>query len=282
MKKGVGLVLFAMPRELGRLTWHLLLVGPLVLFAMWSAAPAAEAIPDVRTIYLVPSDRPVRQDYENAVADAVQAMQVWYADQLSGRTFTLHQPIVETLVIPHSAAFFPAHPTREFPLWFFDNAVTDGFAATGGGFNDPNHIFVFYIDSEPAPGQLVGATSGVALLPAHDLLGLTGQPVPGDDAGVGRYIGGLGHELGHALGLPHPPGCEAGLSTCEQGALMWLGFRSWPDTFLLPLEKTTLQASGFINNDLSPVPEPTTLLLWATTVAGLGLRRWRQRRRKEP
>lgn len=32
--------------------------------------------------------------------------------------------------------------------------------------------------------------------------------------------------------------------------------------------------------DLSPVPEPTTLL-WGTTAAGLGLARWRQRRRKQ-
>ncbi|MEK8036640.1 MAG: hypothetical protein AAB226_07880 [candidate division NC10 bacterium] len=27
-----------------------------------------------------------------------------------------------------------------------------------------------------------------------------------------------------------------------------------------------------------PVPEPTTFLLWGTTVAGLGLIRWRRRR----
>ncbi len=32
----------------------------------------------------------------------------------------------------------------------------------------------------------------------------------------------------------------------------------------------------------SPVPEPTTLLLFGTTAAGLGFARWRQRRRKQP
>lgn len=31
---------------------------------------------------------------------------------------------------------------------------------------------------------------------------------------------------------------------------------------------------------LSPTPEPATLLLFGTTAAGLGLARWRQRRRK--
>jgi hypothetical protein len=42
----------------------------------------------------------------------------------------------------------------------------------------------------------------------------------------------------------------------------------------------TAQADGFLT--LSPVPEPTTLLLVGTTAAGLGLARWRQRRRKQP
>ena len=32
---------------------------------------------------------------------------------------------------------------------------------------------------------------------------------------LGRWIGGLAHELGHALGLLHPPGCEEGLASCD-------------------------------------------------------------------
>lgn len=35
------------------------------------------------------------------------------------------------------------------------------------------------------------------------------------------------------------------------------------------------------NLSVSPVPEPATLLLFGTTAAGLGLARWRQRRRKQ-
>jgi hypothetical protein len=33
---------------------------------------------------------------------------------------------------------------------------------------------------------------------------------------------------------------------------------------------------------LEPTPEPATLLLFGTTAAGLGLARWRQRRRQQP
>jgi hypothetical protein len=37
----------------------------------------------------------------------------------------------------------------------------------------------------------------------------------------------------------------------------------------------------FLYSELNPIPEPTTLLLFGTTAAGLGLSRWRQRRRKQ-
>src|ERR1700730_13403967 len=77
---------------------------------------AATAVPDVRTIYLVPSDRSVRLDYENAVADAFQAMQSGYGGQLGGRTFTLHDPIVEPFVTPHASSFYVMD--RGFPSSF--------------------------------------------------------------------------------------------------------------------------------------------------------------------
>lgn len=56
----------------------------------------------------------------------------------------------------------------------------------------------------------------------------------------------------------------------------------------LVFERTTVNTIAGLNNPptddwkLEPVPEPATLLLFGTTMAGLGLAsRWRQRRRKE-
>jgi hypothetical protein len=65
------------------------------------------------------------------------------------------------------------------------------------------------------------------------------------DFPVGRYIGGLGHELGHTFGLPHPPGCDDGLPTCDENALMWAGYVSYPDTYLRDDEKQMLLKSPY-------------------------------------
>ena len=67
-----------------------------------------------------------------------------------------------------------------------------------------------------------------------------------------QWIGGLGHELGHALGLPHPPGCDAGLPTCDQEALMGSANYVYPETYLRADNKEALIRSQFIGTE--PVP----------------------------
>lgn len=51
--------------------------------------------------------------------------------------------------------------------------------------------------------------------------------------------------------------------------------------FSFALFQTTTEQEGFDDLTFSPVPEPMTLLLWGTTMTGLGLARWRQQRRKQ-
>lgn len=77
---------------------------------------------------------------------------------------------------------------------------------------------------------------------------------------MNRWIGGLGHDLGHAFGLPHPPACEDAnpATTCPDGALTSTGYASYPNTYLLPSDKSILETSPFFHHDLPNPPADTT------------------------
>jgi hypothetical protein len=197
----------------------------------------------VRVVYLVPSDANPREDYRNAIAHAITHLQQWYLAQMENqKTFRLTDTVVEVVQTKHKARWYATNPAGEYHLWFWNNVLADGFALTGASFNDPNFIWIFYIDAENDEGQYGGAgTSGVAVLPQHDihgLMGLSNEP-------ISRWIGGLGHELGHAFGLPHPPGCEEDQSLPESQCLMYLGMYNYPDTFLLAEDQEALNQSRF-------------------------------------
>lgn len=228
-----------------------------------SGASATVSPKEVRVVYLVPSDRTIRQDYVSGIRSAIVHLQAFYQGQLgSGFAFSLHSPIVEVFQTSHAASFYStgANATQ---IGFWNSVLGDGFALSGGGFNDPNNRWIYYIDADPTCGQVTGGTSGVALLPANDLRGLTGQPnvppcvgQPPDRNGPCRWVGGLGHELGHAFGLPHPPGCDQG--TCSEFAahsLMYLGYIDYPNTYFLDDDKSALLATGFFSV-LSPLQSP--------------------------
>ncbi len=210
-------------------------------------------IPKVNIVYLVPSDRAFEQKYVAALENAIRSLRAWYGKQMpQSKTFTIASPVVRIVTLPHTAAWYAENPRPTLFTQFWDNVLADAFPRTGGSFNDPANIWAYYIDADPACGQCGGCgTSGVLVISANDLRGFTGVPwlpsCPGDSdsGGPNRYIGGLGHELGHAFGLPHPPDCDQGAPQCDHTALMWNGFRVYPDTYLRADEKTILDHSPF-------------------------------------
>ena len=210
----------------------------------------------VRVVYLVPTDRTVRDDYVDRLEAAIEHLQIWFRNEMGdGTTFDVNKRPVEVVQASQPAAWYSTNPAGDYPLWFWNNVLSDAFALTGGAFSDPNNIWAFYIDSDPGCGQAVGAAAGVVLLPANDFRGLAGEAnlppcagQPPDTAGICRWVGGLGHELGHAFGLPHPQGCEAGDPVCPSNALLWLGYITYPQTFLLESDKETLAQSPFFSS----------------------------------
>ena len=223
-----------------------------------------ESIPEVRVIYLVPSDSQSRSEAPIALANGVKHLQRWYWEQSgNGKTFKLHDPIVETIRSSHEATWFYTNPSGNNPslyLWF--NSVSEASAK----FFDQNYTYVIYVDVE-APGQAVGGSGGVALLPQHDILGMIGQNTV--DPRVCRWVGGLGHELGHAFGLPHPPECDSHQAPdnsipCQ--SLMYLGYLTYPDTYLLADNKDKLNQNPFI----APLQLSTQPLGCSTLLGDIG------------
>jgi hypothetical protein len=212
------------------------------IFSFSTTQPAV-----VRVLYVMPQDRTLRSDYYAAVADAPVDLQGWYQNQLGGKTFSLFSVQPETCLLPQGADYYASDS--------WTKVMTDVQTCAPVSYNSSVFVWVLYIDvihACNAPGRLGAGTSGVTMLPRQDMDGLIGAPYF-DDCGVpydfppDRYIGGLGHELGHAFGLPHPPGCEEGLPTCDYNALMWAGFwEGYPSTtYLRAEEKQFLLESPF-------------------------------------
>lgn len=242
-------------------------LGLLVILALlsWNRfVYATPVLPDVRAVYLVPSDREAKAEYQSTILDALYDLQQWYADELNGSTFAI-SPVVDVVTGLHPASFYSANDTGgDYSTWFFYNVINDAFTITGAQYNDPAHRWIFYIDADNAPGQIGGAALwGAAVLPGADLLGLVGeQPEP-----ISRWIGGLGHELGHTLGLPHPASCDpVYTSECPTDALMWTGYITYPDTYLLAEDKALLASSPFLQHAIA-VAEPASLPLLAVSLA---------------
>ncbi|CAN5800687.1 hypothetical protein BH24BAC1_BH24BAC1_38930 [soil metagenome] len=211
----------------------------------------------VRMIYLVPADREVNEAYRISIGESAKHLQKWYYDQLNiQKSFHLRSPVVEVFKTSHKSDWYSTNTNGDLFVQFWNNVLSDGFAVSGGKFNDPDNIYVFYIDADPACGQCGGCGApGVVVIGANDLRGMVGQEAkaicPNENIwkfGPCRFVGGLGHELGHALNLPHPPGCDQGQNTCDNGSVMWTGLYNYPNAYFNTAEKESLANHPFITS----------------------------------
>jgi hypothetical protein len=214
----------------------------------------------VRFVYLIPEIPGVVEGITRAVED----LRLWFFDALGGWTFLVHDPLIEVFGTPHPADWYATSPNGDAGLRFVNNAAEDGFAVTGGMFDDPDYLWVYIIDAEPDCGQewYLGERR-VVVMPRHALDGLVGDavpepPCPADgDRGSGEWIGLLAKLMGFALGLTEPPACVAGgpaplgcvgcdeepIFGCPDGALMWTGYLDYPNAFFLAAEEDALRAN---------------------------------------
>ena len=224
----------------------------------------------VRVLYAAPTDREFRSDYSRGIQNALVDFQSWLRRQLQGRTFSLYRMTPEQCRLSENADFYGRGDAWDKVLRGVQHCApvredTSDFA------------WVIYVDVDEAcgePHELGRGGPGLAIMPRWDLEGLANPgPYTECDEGPydgprGRWIGGFGHELGHALGLPHPPGCDEGSPTCDRDALMWLGYTSYPNTYLRDDEKEILLASPFIDRadeDEDPQDRAALMALYDAT-----------------
>ena len=198
--------------------------------------------PSLRVIYAIPSDREWRQPYSDAIRLAIEAVQAWYLHQLQGHTFAIQARVPEVCHLPRPESWFNEYPVGDWQnnAWARLREAILTCAPVEEGF-DQDHAWLVYADileeCDPVHGTALGrGWNGITMIGGQDLRTLTDPTyVVGPHCyggSFGRWFGGLAHELGHGFNLRHPPGCDEGLPTCDQRALMHGGLYSWPDTYL--------------------------------------------------
>lgn len=207
--------------------------------------PATPAPPWVRVVYARPTDQPYRADYDAAVGNAVDQVQAWYKGQLGGKTIVRDPEPVIRCTLPHDSAYYRTDS--------WNRVQTDLQPCAPVAFDGTDVDWVVYADvlDECGAGRLGAANKGLAMMPRADLQGLVGEPQVDACGDVNhqpttRWVGGLAHEMAHTLGVPHPPGCDQGLPTCDADSLMWVGYASYPNTYLNDAEKALMLQSPFI------------------------------------
>lgn len=137
--------------------------------------------PVVRILYLCPSNIAPRGMFSITAGNAAIHLQRWLHEQMGdNNSFALHQSLVETVILPHTANWYATNPNgEERRMWYWLNVTQDVFATTAARYNDPFNIWILYVDADNA-GSAVGAFAGVAILPRHDvsgLLGVSAEPI---------------------------------------------------------------------------------------------------------
>lgn len=190
----------------------------------------------VRVFWLIPSDVAYDQKIYDGIGNVMREAQKYYQQEL-GKTFTLNNTVVEVVYGDHPANWYETNPiggADNSYWWTTENMQAELMRKYNLSAPDPRWKIVGYIS---AVGNGGGGSNWV-ILPKHDADGAGGY-----GGAMGRWYGGMVHELGHAFGLPD--------ATSTDGTPMSASFYDYPNCHFSAAQKNTLltlsQNNGFLH-----------------------------------
>ncbi len=190
-------------------------------------------------VYLItPKDKKFNPAYFEAVKTCMINLQTWYKVQMgNNKTFVLNPIIVDTLTGRQDSIWYNSYNgsfSGSDPRFYgYFNAFEEMRLSLGNRFDRSKNVFVVFV---AAPGGGAGS-KGFCAMGDQDLKGLLG--INTENTNKNRWIGGIGHEVGHAFDLPHP-------NNQNPQAIMWSGYSNYPNCILQDSDRTILNASPFI------------------------------------
>jgi len=164
---------------------------------------ASQAPKVLKFFYFVESNRVPDPEAVAAIESQAIALQQYWYDQFGG-TFSLNDPVVETIMGDHDSTWYEETPIGNEPRWYrLNNIRAEVRAKAGIQPGDDARMVTFpasRIDGRVGANQYAGAW-----MDGDDITCASRQTgtVPYDADYVANCLATLSHELGHVYGLDH-------------------------------------------------------------------------------